>query len=329
MQPLARPPRATRSASEHEYRPFLDQLSSGWFGKFSEQESHKQLLIQPMIIPDLTHTQVNTPIVGMDDDRELYIAPSGRPTRHSSMSLGELFSLFDRDGDGLVTVLDVLRSAWQVREKCVALDYDAVRLCLLRPSRYRSIFGRDQRRVINRADFVAALSKMALEVTSPIEYVGAEDEEHQEVVSQECSEDEDGDDIIDEYNGYGRFTQKERGKLIRRPATANNAVWKRKHAEIRVRRKRRPLSGSQMTTPVFDEYRSRGQLSPEERRRAVRPSRPSRGEQLARMNLLQTRISVIPVQPSSSRSNNLNKKVSKMKHRKMKLMQAYSSTQHC
>jgi hypothetical protein len=69
--------------SREEYVPYLDQLSSGWVGNFKEQDRHKQLLIQPMIIPDLSHTKVGTPITGYDEERielELYTAPNGRPT---------------------------------------------------------------------------------------------------------------------------------------------------------------------------------------------------------------------------------------------------------
>ena len=48
----------------HSAAPYLDQFSAGNFGDHRKQHRHKRLLVQPVAVPDLSHTGVVTAIEG-------------------------------------------------------------------------------------------------------------------------------------------------------------------------------------------------------------------------------------------------------------------------
>ena len=70
-----------RPTKDNYTAPYLDQISGGHLGSFRKASHYKNLLIQPVQIPNLEHCGISSKLVSSQTDSNSYITPDGRPTQ--------------------------------------------------------------------------------------------------------------------------------------------------------------------------------------------------------------------------------------------------------
>ena len=70
-----------RPTKDNYTAPYLDQISGGHIGSFRKASYYKNLLIQPVQIPNLEHCGISSKLVSSQTDSNSYITPDGRPTQ--------------------------------------------------------------------------------------------------------------------------------------------------------------------------------------------------------------------------------------------------------